>query len=158
MKFSAQEEYGLRLLIQIGRAEKGRSVTIPELSRIEELSEPHVAKLLMILRKAGFIKSARGQSGGYSLAMEPAEIVVGDVLKELGGRIYDENFCHRHSGLVAECTHAGDCAIQGLWEEVQQAVDGVVNRRTLGDLLALSHKGGLLQVGFQPRKPSLAKP
>lgn len=147
MKFSAQEEYGLRLLLQIAKAEPGRTVTIPELARLEELSEPHVAKLLMILRKAGYIRSVRGQSGGYSVARDPQEIVLGEALRDLGGRMYDSAFCARHSGLASECTHLGDCALQELWSDVQCAVDSVVMHRTLADLMIKSHRNELIQVG-----------
>jgi Rrf2 family protein len=144
MKYSAQEEYGLRLLIDIARAEPGQSITIPELAKIEELSEPHVAKLLMILRKAGFIKSVRGQSGGYLLAKSPDDIVIGDVLSELGGRLFDAGFCERHSGLSAKCPHLGDCALHDLWSDVQQAVDSVLYRRTLRHVL--DRANGIIQL------------
>jgi Rrf2 family protein len=133
MKFSAQEEYGLRCLLQIARAEE--SMTIPEISKVEALSATHVAKLLMILRKEGFIVSTRGQAGGYLLARKPEEIVVGDVLEALGGKLYDGDFCVRHSGQLSVCTHAVDCSVRSLWQLVQQAVDNVVNRLTLADLL-----------------------
>ena len=81
MKFSAQEEYGLRCLLQIARSQE--SMTIPEIAKIEGLSQTHVAKLLMILRKEGFITSTRGQAGGYALAKSPSEINVGQVLESL---------------------------------------------------------------------------
>ena len=68
MKFSTQEEYGLRCLLQIARKGPGGSVTIPEVSRLEGLSQTNVAKMLMILRKEGFIVSTRGQSGGYAIS------------------------------------------------------------------------------------------
>ncbi len=135
MKFSAQEEYGLRCLIQIARKGNKESMTIPEISKLEGITTTHAAKLLMILRKEGFITSARGQSGGYSLARSPGEIVVGDVLHSLGGRLYDAEFCGKHSGALDICTHAVDCSVRSLWQVIQQAVDSVVERLTLADML-----------------------
>lgn len=135
MKFSAQEEYGLRCLIQIARLGDGGSLTIPEISKLEGLSQTHVAKLLMILRKEGFINSTRGQSGGYTLAKSPKEMPVGDVLASLGGRLYDQEFCARHAGQLHVCTHAVDCSVRSLWQIIQDAVDGVVNKMTVDDLL-----------------------
>ena len=135
MKLSAQEEYCLRLLVRIAKAEPGRSRTISELAQLEDLSEPHVAKLLMILRKAGFIASTRGSGGGYALAVDPAAVSVGSILAEVGGRIYDETFCARHSGLSSKCRHAGDCNLESFWREIQKAVDSVTFSRTLTDLL-----------------------
>jgi len=151
MKFSAQEEYGLRCLLQIARLGEGGSLTIPEISKLEGLSQTHVAKLLMILRKEGFINSTRGQSGGYTLAQPPAAIPVGDVLEALGGRLYDKEFCARHSGQLHVCTHAVDCSVRSLWQIIQDAVDNVVNKMTVADLLE-QESGGNVQFFDAPRR------
>ncbi len=135
MKLSAQEEYGLRCLLRVAKEYPNGSVTIPIISRGEELSEPHVAKLLMILRKGGFINSTRGHSGGYSLARDPKDIIVGEVLAVLGGRLFDKGFCERHSGTVAACVHEGECAIRFLWNDIQAAIDDVVRKITLKDIM-----------------------
>jgi Rrf2 family protein len=130
-------------------------MTIPEISKVEGLSSTHVAKLLMILRKEGFIKSTRGQAGGYALARRAEEIFVGDVLAALGGKLYDHSFCNRHSGQLSICTHAIDCSVRSLWQIVQDAVDGVVNRITLADLL--KNKESEVNVQFfaeLPRPPA----
>jgi Rrf2 family protein len=135
MKLTAHEEYGLRCLLQIGRAWPGFGLTIPQVSRREGISVAHAAKLLQILRRGGFLKSVRGQTGGYSLALPPDKILVRDVLAALGGRFYQEEFCRGHKGRVRLCTHSTDCSIRSLWRSIQTAVDGVLARTTLKDLL-----------------------
>ena len=135
MKFSAQEEYGLRCLIQVARKGDKESMTIPEISKLEGLTTTHAAKLLMILRKEGYITSVRGQSGGYSLARTPNDIKISDVLHSLGGRLYDAEFCGKHSGALDICTHAVDCSVRSLWQVIQQAVDSVIEHLTLADML-----------------------
>jgi Rrf2 family protein len=132
MKFSAQEEYGLRCLVAIGRQD---NMTIPELSRMEGLTEAHIAKLLMELRKGGYITSTRGQVGGYRLAKPAEETTVAEILAFLGGRLYDPTFCERHSGKEAVCAHSGGCSIRTLWSAVQDAVDEVLTNVTLADIL-----------------------
>jgi Rrf2 family protein len=136
MKLSSQEEYGLRCLLHLGRQPEGGSLTIPEISRAEGISEPYVAKLLRILRQEGFIKSVRGQGGGYVLARRPDEIKIGQVLAVLGGRIFESDFCDRHSGQEQLCTHSIDCSIRSLWMSVQGVVDQLLARITLRDLLS----------------------
>lgn len=134
MKFSSQEEYGLRCLLEIGKLGPNGSMTIPEISRAEGLTQPYVAKLLAILRKGGFVKSLRGHTGGYTLARNAEDIVIGDVLAALGGRLYDPGFCDRQvSG--QECSRAVSCSLRGLWNDIQNAVDQVVNSITLADIL-----------------------
>ena len=135
MKMSSREEYGLRCLLRVGREGSESSVTIPELARAEGISEANVAKMMRVLRRGGFVRSTRGQSGGYSLARRPEQIAVGHVLAVLGGRIFDSNFCGAHSGISSLCTHMGDCSIRSVWRLLQDAIDGVLGRMTLKDLL-----------------------
>jgi Rrf2 family protein len=90
----------------------------------------------MILRKEGFVRATRGQLGGYTLAKPADEIPVGAVLEALGGRLYDDSFCNRHAGQNHICTHAVDCSVRSLWQVIQGAVDHVVDRITISDLLA----------------------
>ena len=59
MKLSTQEEYGLRCLLRVGKKGMGGSVTIPELSRAEGISEPNAGKMMRILRRGGFVTSTR---------------------------------------------------------------------------------------------------
>jgi Rrf2 family iron-sulfur cluster assembly transcriptional regulator len=135
MKFSSQEEYGLRLLLRIGKSDSDKGMTIPELSEVEGLSEANVAKILRMLRLAGFVESSRGQSGGYKLARNPNEILVGDILTALGGKLYESSFCDLHSGVENICTHSIDCSIRSLWKTVQTMLDGLLSKITLQDLL-----------------------
>jgi Rrf2 family protein len=136
MKFSAQEEYGLRCLLQIAAKGQDGWITIPEISQAEGLTATHVAKLLMILRKAGVIKSTRGHSGGYQIADAPNTIRLGDVLAALGGRLYDSEFCDKHRGQRTICARSTECQIKWIWQNVQDAVDEVLNNVTLADLMS----------------------
>jgi Rrf2 family protein len=135
MKLSSQEEYGLRCLLQVARHDPEGSVTIPEIARIEGLSIPHVAKLMRSLRRGGFVKSVRGQAGGYKLARTPDQINIGEVLAWLGGRLFEPSFCSMHAGMAKLCTHSIDCSIRSLWQSVQQVVDQVLGKVRLSDLL-----------------------
>ena len=135
MKLTSQEEYGLRCLLRVGRAGPEGSITISELSRSEGISEPNVAKMMRVLRTAGLVQSTRGQSGGYALARPAGKIPVGEVLAALGGRLYEASFCDTHAGVERLCTHMPDCSIRSVWKLVQRAVDEVLEKITLKDLL-----------------------
>ncbi|HRJ26854.1 MAG TPA: Rrf2 family transcriptional regulator [Fimbriimonadaceae bacterium] len=135
MKFSAQEEYGLRCLIAIAERGSEGSTTIPEIAKREGLSQPHVAKLLAILRRAQIIRSTRGQLGGYTLSRHADQIMIGDVLAALGGRLYEGGFCDRHAGLPRVCVHDQACTLRPLWQRIQDAVNQVVDAITLEDVM-----------------------
>jgi len=136
VKLSSQEEYGLRCLVRLARSGERACLTISELSKLEGLSNANVAKMLRLLRKAGFIKSVRGQAGGYRLAAPPSEIRVAEVLDQLGGRLYDDAFCRRHVGSNEEvCRHDLSCSVRPLWLKLQLAVDDAMRTLTVADLL-----------------------
>lgn len=135
MKLTAHEEYGLRCLVQIARQWPQKSLTIPEVSRLEGISAAYAAKVLQILRQGGLLKSVRGQVGGYSLATPPEKIVVRDVLNLLGGRVYEEGFCRSHRGQERACAHSSDCSVRSLWRTIQGALDEVLGKTTIKDLL-----------------------
>lgn len=135
MKFSTQEEYGLRLLLRIGKIDSEKGMTIPELSELEGLSEANVGKILRVLRLEGFVDSSRGQTGGYKLSRPADEIIIGNVLTSLGGKLYESSFCDTHSGVENICTNSIDCSVRSLWKTIQTMLDGVLSKITLLDLL-----------------------
>lgn len=154
MRLSAQEEYGLRCLLRVGRTWPDGSVTIGELSRSEGITEPNVAKMMRLLRQAGFVQSTRGQSGGYSLARPAEEINVGAVVDVLGGRLYEASFCDDHTGVERLCTHMTDCSIRSVWRLVQRAVDDVLGKITLRDLLVSEREMNAFSVSAGPALPT----
>jgi Rrf2 family protein len=135
MKITSSEEYGIRILIRIASANLSDGLSIPQLSEAEGLSEPHVAKICRTLRMEGFINSTPGYKGGYVLAKPSEEIIINNVLKALGGTIYDKEFCEAHTGLGKLCTNSIDCSTRSLWRMVQHTLDNLLNKLTLKDLM-----------------------
>lgn len=143
MKFSSQEEYGLRCLLRIARDGGRTGLTIPEISKAEGISSFYVAKLLRVLRRAGLLKSSRGKIGGYTLSRPPRQITVGEALA-LGGRLFESDFCTDHAGVERICTSSVDCSIRSLWQAVQHMVDRVLSKTTLADLQGSEHETATL--------------
>lgn len=135
MKLSAQEEYGLRCLLRVARGEDGSCQTIPHISQAEGLTTHHVAKLMRILRRGGFVNSTRGQAGGYTLARSAADITVLQVLSSLGGPVFGNRFCERHTGTTMVCQNYRACTIRCVWRTIQQFLDDLLGTTTIADLL-----------------------
>jgi Rrf2 family iron-sulfur cluster assembly transcriptional regulator len=135
MKITAQEEYGLRLLIRIGSCRDKEGMSIPQLSEAEGLTSPYVAKLTRILRIGGFINSTPGYKGGYVLAKPASEININQVLKSLGGSLFNKEFCGTHSGALKLCTNSVDCSSRSLWQMIQLIIDRFLDQITLHDLV-----------------------
>ena len=134
MKITAQEEYGLRTLIRIARCADADGLSIPQLSEAEGIGPHYVAKITRQLRLAGFINSTPGQKGGYVLSRTAEDININQVLKALGGALFDQEFCDSHNGAVKLCTNSVDCSARSLWKMIQFTVDQVLDKVSLADL------------------------
>jgi Rrf2 family transcriptional regulator, iron-sulfur cluster assembly transcription factor len=161
MKITAQEEYGLRILLRIAGCKDRVGMSIPQLSEAEGISSHYVAKLTRILRMSGFINSTPGYKGGYVLAMPADQIIINQVLKALGGALYDTEFCGTHAGGLKLCTHSVDCSSRSLWQMVQFMMDQLLDKVTLFDLVNPEEKSAKLleqiivqTTGIQPRTKS----
>jgi Rrf2 family protein len=148
MKFSTQEDYGLRLLLRIAKSKSQHGLTIPELSELEGISVANAGKILRVLRLAGFIESARGQTGGYKLKVSADQIIINDVMTALGGRLFETGFCEQHAGIDNICTNTIDCSIRSLWRTIQMMLDNVLSKLTLQDLLGKEEDVDLLVGNF----------
>ena len=135
MKISAQDEYGLRILLQIARAHPEEGLSLSQISELENISQAYAAKLTRSLRMAGFIQSMRGHKGGYILALPTEEIKVNHVLKAMGGVMYDEKFCGQHAGTLSLCTNSIDCSLRSLWTILQYNMDKLLDQISLKDLM-----------------------
>jgi Rrf2 family protein len=134
MQLLAQEEYGLRCLLQLAR-HGVTPRTIHEIAAAEGLSPDYAAKLLRELRRGGLVASTRGAAGGYRLAREARAITAWDAVAVLGGALFPDGFCECHPGRAERCVRSQDCALRAIWRAADDAVRAVLSGVTLADLV-----------------------
>lgn len=135
MKITAQEEYGLRCLLQLARAPHGEVVTVKEIAGKEGLSTAYVEKLLRVLSQAGLVHSVRGAHGGYMLNRPPAQLSLGEVVRALGEVLTTEHICTAFTGNQDVCVHFTDCGIRSVWAGLTGAIQKFLDETTLEHLL-----------------------
>jgi Rrf2 family protein len=136
MKITAQEEYGLRLLIRIASCKDSNGMSIPQLSEAEGISPHYVAKLTRIMRIGGFINSTPGYKGGYVLSMPAQEIIIFSISIESIGRFpIRPGILWLSLGAMKLCTNSVDCSSRSLWQMIQFTVDQLLDKVTLHDLV-----------------------
>jgi Rrf2 family protein len=144
MKITAQEEYGMRCVLRVARAESG-SATLPKVAAAEGLSVPYVAKLMAVLRHAGILESVRGRAGGYRLARPAEQIGLGSLLLTLGEPLFEEHdYCQKHAGTEAPngvCTNKATCTLKSVWQTLELWMRRTLDQITLADLI--QHEGRL---------------
>jgi Rrf2 family transcriptional regulator, iron-sulfur cluster assembly transcription factor len=134
MKISAQEEYGLRCLLQLASLHEGESLTLPQIATREGISVANAGKLMWLLNKAGFVQAIRGTKGGYSLARAANEVRLNEVIKVLDA---DEigNHCESYTGILQTCVHKGDCGIRPVIVGLHEIVENALSQITLAQLV-----------------------
>jgi Rrf2 family protein len=153
MKVSAKEEYGLRCMLLLARhqnEDRPEPLSLAEMARHEGLTVAYVAKLIARLRRAGLVRSVLGRSGGYTLARDPSEISVLQVLGPLGMKLYHTDYCNRFAGDMKGCTHLDDCSMRALWGVVEGLLDRVLGQTMLSDLIGSERHALALLDGRTP--------
>lgn len=127
----------LRCLMYLGR-NPDRVVTVGEVARRMGMSEDHLLKVVRRLVDLGHVRTLRGRAGGLRLNRPASEIVVGEVV-----RATEDNLA------IVPCLHPGDetcplrvsCDLAGAFDEALGAFFGVLQRKTLADLVSAERKG-----------------
>lgn len=147
MIFSAKAEYGVRLMVELGRLDsesESEPTSLKALAEAESLPLSYLEHVVAKLKRAGLVSSSRGAHGGYRLARPPEQIAMDDVVLALEGSIAPMDcFVTTHSERVA-CSHEGDagraCATKLLWTRVQGGVMKALQTTTLADLVEFSRQ------------------
>mgnify|MGYP001241322073 CR=1 FL=1 len=135
MHLFAQEEYGLRCMLQLALHRGDEPLRIHDIAEREGMSSEYVAKLLRTLRQGGLVLSTRGASGGYHLSRAAEAISVWEIINVLGGGpMFSDAFCDSHPGQLRDCVHNSECAIRGLWRSLSELLEGALRGITLTDL------------------------
>lgn len=135
LSFSTKGEYGVRLMVQLGRHFGAGPASLAEIAAEEDLPRAYLEQLVTSLRAAGLVVSTRGARGGYELARPPHDIGMGDVLRALEGPIAPM-FCASDDPVHATaCDRSARCTVNVLWVRVRDAISGALDSMTLADLV-----------------------
>ncbi len=141
MFFTTKAEYGVRLLIEVGRQGDKQPVSLKAIADTENLPLASLERLVALLKRAGLVQGTRGAHGGYVLARRPDEIHMDEVVLALEGSLAPmECFVDDRAddGRVL-CSHHDDsgrgCATKLLWTRVQVGVTNTLAQTTLAELI-----------------------
>ncbi len=138
MIFTTKAEYGVRMLLQLGRQSGGHPVSLKAIAEAETLPLAYCERIAALLKKAGLVEATRGAHGGYVLARPADEITMDEAVLALEGAIAPMDcFFDDHAGRVL-CSHEADgagCATKLLWTRVQMGVIRSLQRTTLAELV-----------------------
>jgi Rrf2 family cysteine metabolism transcriptional repressor len=133
--FSTKGEYGVRLMVQLGRHYGTGPASLADVAAEEDLPRAYLEQLVMSLRDAGLVVSTRGAHGGYELSRKPAEIKMSEILRALEGPIAPMICATDDPHHANTCDRSARCTVNVLWVRVRDAIAGALDAMTLADLV-----------------------
>ncbi len=148
--FSTKGEYGVRLMVQLGRRFGAGPASLADIAADEDLPRAYLEQLVTSLRDAGLVTSTRGARGGYELVAPPADIRMSEVLRALEGPIAPMK-CAADDAEHAFCDRSAQCTVNVLWIRVRDAISDTLESITLADLVPVRH------ITLDPRLPASSR-
>lgn len=132
MRLTTFTDYCLRVLMYVGT--KGDEIaTIDEIAASYGISRNHLMKVVFRLGQLGYLATVRGKGGGMRLARDPAEINLGDLVRQTEE---DMALVACFEGPPGMCRIAPACVLRRALGEALDAFLAVLDDYTLADLLA----------------------
>jgi len=143
IRITRQTDYGIVLLTHMaGHLE--RQYNAPELAGEVHLPLPTVSKILKLLTREGILASHRGIKGGYSLAREPEEISMAEIVAALEGPVDITECIDESSG----CTYEPICRVRSNWQRINTALQSALAGISLAEMTHPSDR--LVTLGGRP--------
>lgn len=131
MKISTRGRYALRLMLDLAMNDTDQYITIKSISERQEISGKYLEQIISVLNKANFVKSVRGMQGGYKLAKSADKYTIGMILRLIEGDLVPVACMENEPN---ECSRCNNCVTLDVWNQINEAVNNVVDRITLADL------------------------
>ena len=138
MKLTSRGELGLKAMLEIAKAEAQNEsgVSGAEIARRCQASPKFLEQVLTQLRVGGFIVSTRGRLGGYRLALDADQILVGQIHRLIDGPLAPAPCASVSQHRPCDwCPSEADCELKVVWTRVRDAIAEVMDSTSLGDLV-----------------------
>lgn len=127
----------MRVMLDLALHDTGEYIKVKDIAARQEISEKYLEQIIAILNRAGYVKSIRGAQGGYRIARDPQEYTVGMILRLTEGSLAPVA-CLEDG--AQECARADICDTLGVWQELYDAINQVVDHITIADLVERHRK------------------
>ncbi len=131
MKLSTRSRYGVRMLYDIAQNYGKKPVILREIAKRQQISEKYLSKLIIPLKQANLVHSERGSQGGYTLARDPSQISVREIVEILESGFSPVD-CVRNEFV---CPRVQECPTRSIWAELEKSMNDLLGGISLEDLL-----------------------
>ena len=132
MKISTKGRYALRIMTDLAMHDNGEYIRLKDISERQNVTLKYMEQIMPLLTRAGYVKSYRGNNGGYMLARKPEEYTAGEILRttevSLAPIACIEDTPNR-------CPRKDECTPLPFWEGMWKVINDYVDSVTLADLI-----------------------
>ena len=132
MKISTKGRYALRIMLDIAMHDDGKYIPLKDIAKRQNLTVKYLEQIISLLNKAGYLQSLRGNTGGYRLAKNLDEYIVGDILRVTEGDLAPEKKKKKCGDF---CQREDICNTVSFWRGLDRVINEYVDSYTLKDLL-----------------------
>jgi Rrf2 family protein len=126
-----------------------RSLHVREISSAQDIPERFLEQILLLLKRAGYLRSRKGPKGGYHLAKPPSQITVAEVIRVMDGPLAPIDCVSVTAHEV--CPLEGSCGLRWLWKEVRDSVARILERTTFAEVARRARRAGDSAAGRKRR-------
>jgi len=87
MKLTSRSEYALLALVYLARHETDEYITVDTIAQAQGIPPKFLEQILLALKRAHFLRSIKGQHGGYHLAKSPNQITLAEIIRLFDGAL-----------------------------------------------------------------------
>jgi Rrf2 family protein len=124
--------YSVYVLIYFCARPQGEVADLHTLSDSLDVPQSYLSKVLQQLHKAGYLASQMGSKGGYKLAKDVEKTTMKEILYVVQGETHIQECLMDHY----DCNRFKKCAVNRHFREIQQTVDSMLDKLTIGQLAA----------------------
>jgi Rrf2 family protein len=136
MRLSRRSEYGLRALTDLVRHEGEGPIALASLAERDRLPAKFLEQIMATLKHAGIVRTTLGAHGGYAIAMDPAAISIGRVIRLLDGALAPLGCVSLRYYEPCSCVDEATCPLRDMMLDVRDAMLEILDNETLADLAA----------------------
>ena len=134
MRLSTRSEYALLALVDLASCRRGDVVRIEDLAERQQIPRKYLERILLILRKGGYLKSRRGRAGGYELARPANRISLAEVVRLMDGPLASVRSASKY--FYAHTPIERNQALTRVFREIRDLVSRKMEATTLASLLS----------------------
>ncbi len=131
MRLTTYTDYALRTLMYLA-VNRGRLVTIQDIASLHTISKNHLTKVVHHLGQIGLVTTVRGRNGGLKLGAEPADINIGNVVRQTETDFHMAECFSRENN---QCVFATACVLEDALAAATAAYLQVLDGVTLDKLV-----------------------